>query len=344
MKLFFLLIPFLCFASDQSTLIKELRDFLKVSKPNRIVGSIGHLKSREYIKKYLLDLGERLEIQSFNPDIDVAKNFYQGDFDKNIKNKYANNSSMYINWNNFTQYIKTELDKFKDIKGENLIWIKKSKIPSNDWLILMAHYDSISHSKDNFKILYDETGPGADYNGTGVTSALRIAKSLKNIKLKKNLLVLFPDYHIFGYLGSYHFNKNISEFIPKDAKISVFNLEMLGHDTEAFDKTKKTFNYKLYTRKDNPQDKELVNILLKYNDTCKSKMYFDLLENNFESSDHVRFWEKNIGAIAFSQNWEVDFNINAYQTSSDIVETINQSSFYEAHKYIMCIALKHLTH
>lgn len=343
MKYLLLLFPLLCFADiDKPSLVKELRSFVKASRPNRIIGTIGHKKSRDYLQSQFLKLGGAFELQKFKPDYELAKKMYQDDFDTKIKGKHAPSSRTYKKWFKFTKYIKKEIDKLKNTDGHNFIWIKKAKEKSKDWLILMAHYDSISHDKKTFKIDYKSSGPGADYNGTGVASALQMAKAFKNRSFKKNLLILLPDIHSFGYLGAQAFINNMSDYIPKGSKISIFNLEMLGHDTETYDKKKQLYNYKVYTRKGN-LDKSHIDILLQHNNSCKGKLFFDLEKNDFNNSDHVRFWEKGHSAITFSQNWEDDFNANAYQSDSDIVETINQDSFYEAFKYILCIASLHLT-
>ena len=56
-------------------------------------------------------------------------------------------------------------------------------------------------------------------------------------------------------------------------------------------------------------------------------------QNNFNNSDHFRFWDVGIPAIALTQNWEDDFNTK-YQTGNDFPETINQETFYNAYQFI----------
>jgi hypothetical protein len=344
MKFLFLFLPLIVFASTtKESLIIDLRSFIKASKPNRIVGSAGHKSCRAYLKNILLNNGARLEVQTFKPDLDVAKKLYFDDFKSQIKGKYPKDSKMYKKWSNFTGYMSKEIDKLKNVNGENIIWIKTAKNESKKWLILMAHYDSISHHKDSLNILYNDVGPGADYNGTGVVSLLNISKRLKRLNLKNNVLILFADYHGFSFLGAHHFVKDMHKYVPKGSEVAIFNVEMIGHDTKALDKTKKFLNYKIYTRKKNKKDDAHIDILLKYNKSCKGSLFFDLIKNDFNNSDHVRFWENDFGAITFSQNWEDDFNSMAYQSKSDIVETINQNSYFQAHKYISCISTNFLT-
>jgi Zn-dependent M28 family amino/carboxypeptidase len=329
------------FANEKKTLIYNLRSFVKQSKPNRIPGTPGHRKVQEYLRTYFSTFDTYFEVQGFTPDYNEGKLFYTNDFKNKIESKYKKASSEYKKWDSFTRHMVNNIDGLKGKKFENYVWIKKVET-SSDWLIIMAHYDSISHNKKNLTVQYKEQGPGADYNGTGVAIAMTLAERFKNQNFKKNLMILLPDLHAFAFLGAKYFVDNIEKYIPNGSQVYLLNLEMLGHDTSAFDKTKKNFNFKAYTRSGTKDDKA-INLVQKFNGICKGNLYFDLQKNNFDNSDHVRFWKTSISSITFSQNWEDDFNSHAYQTSSDIVETINQDSYYEAYKFIKCLSYQFLT-
>lgn len=322
---------------SEDSLISYLRKVVAFSKPNRMPGTTGHQSTLSFLEKFLKQLKSgQTRVDSFLPDIDDAKKFYVNDFNSKIEGQYPNSSSIYKKWYGFTQYMSSELDKFKTVKGHNLIWERKGK--KKKYLVIGAHYDSIIHDKKTLKIDYDSTAPGADYNASGVSVAMGLAQVINQVsELEYGVKIILWDYHIFASLGAKNYIENLKD---KNQMIGYINLEMLGHDSKALDKNKKYGNMAAYIRKKESagydKDIDLINIFLVHDSVCKDKVEFELKPNGADFSDHFRFWKSDIPAVVFSQNWEVDFNDRGYQSKDDFVETINKDTLYGVYRYLSC--------
>jgi hypothetical protein len=320
-----------------------IRDFVKETKPSRMVGAAGHAKAISFLKKKIDEMDPegsgKVTSQTFLPNTKKGALMYELDFRKEIVGSYTPSSDIYKKWDRFTKYMVKEIKNKQNTKGTNIIWEKKGA-NEKEVLIIGAHYDTISHDKESLLIKKSEVMPGADYNASGVAVALGIIKLLSNYELKKTVRVVFFDYQGFGYLGSSHYVDELSKEV-KEKKIEVaglVNLEMLGHDSKHFDKKKKNGNMALYINKPEEathmRDKSLAEYLLKMGQKFTRSVRFDLRPNGFDSSDNFRFWEKGFSAVTFTQDWEDDFNTKNYQTTNDFPETLNQRTFYEAYIFI----------
>ncbi|MBL7664644.1 MAG: M28 family peptidase [Bacteriovoracaceae bacterium] len=327
----------------QTDLMTTVRDFVAASRPSRMVGKAGHLKAREYLINKIKELDPlksgTITEQTFLPNVEKGKLFYELDFRNKIVGTFEPSTPEYIKWKNFTEYIVAKVQDSAKVSGMNIIWEKKAK-NSKELLIVGAHYDTISHDKDTLKIKEQEEMPGADYNASGVAMALNIIKLLAQVELEKSVRVVFFDYQGLGFLGSAHFIEELSKEVQK-TKIDVnglINLEMLGHDSKVFDKNKQNGNMALYLSRPSQsthiRDRKLSTFFLNKGIEFTNTVDFQIKDNGFDSSDHVRFWEKGFAAITFSQDWEDDFNNKNYQTPNDFPETINQDTYYQSFLFI----------
>jgi hypothetical protein len=316
----------------QKDLVTTLNNFIKASAPSRMVGQAGHEKSRAFILQQLKSLdpkgsGKIIE-DSFDPDIQEAKRFYQKDFDQQITGKFPTHHPEYKKWFNFTQHMQEEAQKLKSLKGKNIIW-EKTGLDSSKLLVVTAHYDTISHDKETLLINNKEAMPGANYNASGVSVALRMIQILAAMDLNYSVQVVFLDWQGVGFLGSFHHARELK----KSSKniLGFLNLEMLGQDTSFFDKTKKTGNMAVYYR---PEDEAFIQRLTTHGKKITQKVDFELHPKGFENSDNIRFWDQGFRGGTFTQNWEVDFNPKFYQTPQDTSETLNHTTLYQGHLYI----------
>jgi hypothetical protein len=320
---------------SQRNLITTLNSFIKPSLPSRMVGQPGHESAQKFIEFTIKETDSKntgtLSTISFKPDFDEGKDFYQRDFDQKVEGKLPKNSPDYNKWLVFTNYLKRQLDSLQNTEAHNIVW-EKAGINTKKILVVTAHYDTITVDPKSMTINMKAPMPGANYNATGVAIALSLVKVLSQIDLNYTVRIVFLDWQGIGFLGSYQYAKLLAQEKKSGKEIlGVVNLDMLGQDTSFLDKTKKTGNMVLYGR---PSDGSLARALLDKGSRMGTKVKFEFRPNNFEQSDTFRFWEQDLGAVTFSQNWEEDFNPKFYQTSQDTAETLNHETFYGAYKFI----------
>ena len=319
---------------------KELRQFVSCCRPNRMVGSKGHLLS----SKWLLDRINKikgdgvLHIDSFKPDIDHAIKQYQNDFKQKIVKRFPQNSYEYQKWNKATQSAIFHLNKRRDLLGKNIIWEKQGIKKPEEILVIGVNYDTIAVDPQTQIIDEKSTMPGADDNGSGVSIALNLIKLLSNIKLDKTIQIVFFDFQELGFLGSRNYVKKYGDYFKKNKFFGFVNLLMLGHDSKSTDLKKTHGNMKAYIRREglngHQNDKLVFEQFNKSHSRSKTSNTFELVANSFDSSDIVSFWNAGLPAIVFTGDWENDYNIKRHHTSNDFPETLNFNSLYQSYLYI----------
>lgn len=322
---------------SKKKLVNSLRMFVYKSRPNRFYGTVGHENIQKFLfetlKNYKSDDKTDVREDLFDLNLEVGKSLYQNDFDTKVVPNFKPNTPEYKKWNSFKNYMQSLLDSQKNKKGKNYIWERKGT--SGKTLVITTHYDTVSHDPKTLRIDSKAKMPGADYNASGVAIALALVDLLYNQNIHHSIRIVFLDAQALGFLGAYDYAQKLKK--EKESIIGVVNLEMLGHDSKHYDKTKKYKNFKVYARdavKDVKEDD--INFLTIFTKTTKKarvNIKFDLLRNNFNNSDHFRFWDVGIPAVVFTQNWEDDFN-KKYQSGNDFPETINQATFYAAFNFI----------
>ncbi len=321
---------------SQRNLVEYLNGFVKASAPSRMIGHSGHAGARAYLKDAIKQMDAKntgkMTVVSFTPDISEAKRFYQKDFDEKVEGKIPKISPDYQKWAKFTTYMGQLAEKNKDVNGENIVW-EKAGINSDKVLVVTAHYDTISHDPNTLMVREKDPMPGANYNASGVSIALGLIKTLSQIEFNYTVQVVFLDWQGIGFLGSYEYAKELKNLSKNKTLMGVINLEMLGQDTSYLDKTKQTGNMSVYLRQ-NSQEQKWVEGLVQHGSKVVDKITFEIKPNDFGSSDNVRFWEQNLMAATFSQNWEDDFNPKFYQTPQDTPETLNHETLYRAYQYL----------
>ncbi|MCJ7581616.1 MAG: M28 family metallopeptidase [Candidatus Aminicenantes bacterium] len=104
-------------------------------------------------------------------------------------------------------------------EGENVYAILKSTSPSDEYILLGAHYDTVRDC------------PGANDNGTGVVAVLTLARTLSQLEDRsKNLIIILFDQEERGMLGSKQFAQKL-----KDENMnvhSVHTIDQMGWDED----------------------------------------------------------------------------------------------------------------
>jgi hypothetical protein len=292
---------------------ENLRSFIASGRPNRLVGSPGHKKSREYLENKLKAITS------------AGVTFRKDEFAIDGVDKEA-------------------------IPGVNFIWEKKGVVKPDELMVLVANYDTlIKDPKTNKPILKGEMS-GADNNGTGVATLLSMLEIFNRLDLPKSVRVVFLDGEEFEGQGSKAYAKSSELLSDKEKKriFGVINLTMLGHDSRIGDKEQKLNNMKLYTRPksqaDYAQDEGLANFLINNGKRNYSSVTFTMAETDNTVSPMgfpetgAHFWEAGLPAVTFSENRESDLNPR-YMTSNDFVETLNLNTYLNVFKYVTSAVL-----
>lgn len=318
----------------RSEMVGNLSQFVQTSLPSRMIGLPGHEKAKEFlvsiIKKYDPKGSGVLKVSNIAPNTEEIKAFYQNDFDQKIAGKFPNGSPEYTRWKRFTDSMKAFAEKKKTVNVQNIDWEKKG-LNSKKVLVVTAHYDTISHHKENLTVNETEKMPGANYNASGVVVALGLIKTLAKIDLNYTVKVVFLDYQGLGFHGATVLADELTA--SGNEVMGIVNLEMLGQDTSYLDSTKQLGNMSLYTR-ENSLEKKFAGALVEKGSQLTKKVNFEIRPNGFESSDNFRFWEKGFLSVTFSQNWEEDFNPKFYQNPQDTPETLNHDTLYASYQYL----------
>lgn len=105
-------------------------------------------------------------------------------------------------------------------EGTNLFAILQATEPSDEYIVIGAHYDSVEES------------PGAMDNATGCALVYGVAElAIKIPDRKKNLIIIFFDQEEIGHAGSYSFANYIKD---KTFNVhSVHTFDMIGWDKDA---------------------------------------------------------------------------------------------------------------
>lgn len=324
-------------------MMTALRDFIKAGAPARMPGTPGHLSAQDWLKEAIQKMDPfktgTFEAISFTPDVDAAKAMYEKDLAL-LKAQGQTISQTDMNrWSRFTETMVKEVEALRKVPGQNLVW-RKPGINTQKLLLILAHYDTISHDKSSLLIKHRDSMPGADYNASGVVAALGMIKTFAQISFNYSVEVAFTDESVFGLLGARAMAQQMIERKKKGevTDVSVISLEMLGHDTETQDKTKRKGNFKAYLPKqDSPvslASHKFFESLNQKSSKIVTKIQITPEHNNFTQSDHSVFWDEGMPAFCLSQDWENDFNDRNYHTPQDLPETLNQETLYNSYLWV----------
>jgi hypothetical protein len=105
----------------------------------------------------------------------------------------------------------------QDLSGTNLYAELPATVPSDEWIVVGAHYDTVRAS------------PGADDDASGTTAVLMVAEALSGLETRrKNVLFVFFDQEEEGPIGSLAFVEEAE--VEGRKMIAMHDLDMLGWD------------------------------------------------------------------------------------------------------------------
>ena len=121
----------------------------------------------------------------------------------------------------------TQSFRYEDsIAIRNIIGLLPASIPTDEYIVIGAHYDHLGR-------LGHTVYPGADDNASGVTALLSLARMFVAMKAdgkgpRKNLLFVAFDGKELNLAGSRYFVRHLS--VPLSQVTAMVNLDMLGTD------------------------------------------------------------------------------------------------------------------
>ena len=198
--------------------------------------------------------------------------------------------------------------------GENLIVRLPAEVPSDEWILVGAHMDSVRNA-------------GADDNGSGSTAVLEAATVMKGLKGRKvNVMFAWFDEEELGLVGSYAMAR---DFRKKGLKItSVHTCDMIGYDGDD-DRTVEI---------ERP-DGNLWDYYKMVNETHGLRL--PLKRTNSGATDHVAFREEGFASVGLCEEWAGGDTTPHYHRKTDTFDTIDLA-FLEAGTRLLTAAVSDL--
>lgn len=180
--------------------------------------------------------------------------------------------------------------------GENLLARLNAPQPSNETVLVGAHFDSVRNA-------------GANDNGTGTTAVLEAARVLRDLEGRKiNVIFAFFDEEELGLVGSQALAKSLKS---QGVKLSsVHTLDMIGWDQDG-DRAVEI---------ERP-DGNLWDSYVQANRT--HGLNLPLVRTNSGSTDHESFAAEGFRAVGICEEWAGGDTTPHYHRKTDTYETVN---------------------
>lgn len=205
-------------------------------------------------------------------------------------------------------------------EGKNLVLTKTGVVTPNNWVVIMAHYDTVYNT------------PGADDNGSGCAALIEIAKILSNTTFESTLKLVFVDLEEINFGGSKYFVSQIPGGVNIFAAVS---LEMIGYTSAVqqnpfpapFDVNKGDFlavigdgrSFSMandFVRNLKQNNVSLPTIIINPDEVVNNPLFQDLMR-----SDHASFWEQELPAIMITDT--ANFRNPNYHELTDSMSTLD---------------------
>ncbi len=120
--------------------------------------------------------------------------------------------------------LKTTIESYEYRKQlwPNVVATAPGSGKGNDFIIVIAHLDSISDDPER-------VAPGADDDGSGVAAVLEIARVIRKVPLRRNVLLCLSSNEEAGARGSAAFANSLK--MRAQAVRAVVNLDVIGYNS-----------------------------------------------------------------------------------------------------------------
>ena len=234
-----------------------------------------------------------------------------------IKNKAGRDSLTSIDAAE-TQIMLTYFRKQLELQSTNVLGMIEGTDKKNEYVLITAHYDHLG-------IKGGEIYPGADDNGSGTATVIKIAEAFAKARdegsiPRRTLVFMLVSGEENGLWGSYFYTSH--PVYPLEQITVNLNMDMVGRTDFEYNKDKDSVNY-IYVIGDDKLSSELrpinesankitrLKLDYKYNDLKNPKRYY-------YRSDHFNFASKGVPVIFYTDGEHAD-----YHKPSDISDKIN---------------------
>lgn len=185
--------------------------------------------------------------------------------------------------------------------GVNLIAEKKSRSSlDEDIIMITAHLDTVMTA-------------GADDNGSGIATALSVARALSKKDLRQTIRIVAFDEEERGLVGSAAYARHLAK-MGEISKIRVINLEMTGYDSDD------NGEFHAIDCNENMSNQLTQAVLSAISSVGLALRRVEACTNR---SDHSSFWNYDRPAIVISQNFFGGDGNPCYHRSCDTTSKIN---------------------
>ena len=180
-------------------------------------------------------------------------------------------------------------------KGQNIVSHIPATIPSDQYIVIGAHYDSVRNS------------PGANDNASGVGVVLSVGQALTELEDRKvHFLIVFFDHEEDDSAGSKAY---VRKLLKDKIKVhSMHNIDMIGWDGDS-DRTIEI---------DLPTDK-MEDIYR----TAAQARNVKITRVSYNSADHLSFRNAGIDAICISEEYSSGDSTPHYHKSTDTIDAVD---------------------
>ena len=200
--------------------------------------------------------------------------------------------------------------------GRNVIGIVPSAVPSDEYVLITAHYDHLGVLDGN---IYN----GADDNASGVTVLLNLADMFGTMKKTrtgpdKNIIFAALDAKELNMAGSKALVGRLQEREMTDSIICAINIDQIGTVIEPVHKADTNFVIVLGEKTLRRQDQGLIDMCNRYYNIGLDIDHTFYGSENFtrlfyQLSDQIVFHEAGIPALVFTSG----FHRHTYKTTDD---------------------------
>lgn len=219
-----------------------------------------------------------------------------------------------------TQLVKTS------VETRNVVVVLKAPVPSDEWLVIGAHYDHLGMGGSGSGSRMPETLAihyGADDNASGVAGVLWLAEKLSAQRnmLKRNILFVAFGAEELGLIGSRYFVRNLP--VPKEKIIAMINLDMIGR-----------LNEKQTVMAGGSGTSPIWEpMLTRLSEGSGLSIAFS--QEGFGASDHASFYAEGIPVLFFTTGAHSD-----YHTPNDTPDKINYQGMEKVLQLVGALSLE----
>ena len=207
-------------------------------------------------------------------------------------------------------------DSLSGTRGRNVVGIVRSAVPSDEYVLISAHYDHLG-------ILNGNVYNGADDNASGVTVLLNLADMLGTMKKTrtgpdKNIIFAALDAKELNMAGSKALVGRLQEREMTDSILCAINIDQIGTVLEPVHEADTSFVIVLGEQTLRKESRGLIDMCNRYYNIgldidhtfYGSKNFTELF---YQLSDQIVFHRAGIPALVFTSG----FHRHTYKTTDD---------------------------